>query len=171
MPFVGMPFLDGPSIRSANRADSHESIRANRFAKNKAIFTTFERFARIAPNLRFASVSAKKRVQLHGGALKRVKRFARIRRCARIDSRDFRVDGAKSPDIPQKEGILGPEIAARNRKSLATFHRTLKSQCSIAFDLLSRGSLAISGVRDGHRNCKSQKSLPFWCAKLFVFQV
>ena len=49
---------------------------------------------------------------------------------------DFRVDGAKSPEIPQKEGVLGSEIAARNRKSLATFHRTLKSQCSIAFSSL-----------------------------------
>ena len=49
---------------------------------------------------------------------------------------DFRVDGAKSPEIPQKEGGLGSEIAARNRKSLATFHRTLKSQCSIAFSCL-----------------------------------
>ena len=77
---------------------------------------------------------------------------------------DFRVDGAKSPQIPQKEGVLGSEIAARNRKSLATFHRTLKSQCSIAFSCL--GNRAISGVRDGHRNRKSQKSLRFRCAKL-----
>ena len=77
---------------------------------------------------------------------------------------DFRVDGAKSPEIPQKEGVLGSEIAARNRKSLATFHRTLKSQCRIAFSSL--GNRAISGVRDGHRNRKSQKSLRFWCAKL-----
>ena len=77
---------------------------------------------------------------------------------------DFRVDGAKSPEIPQKEGVLGSEIAARNRKSLATFHRTLKSQCSIAFSFL--GNRAISGVRDGHRNRKSQKSLRFRCAKI-----
>ena len=49
---------------------------------------------------------------------------------------DFRVDGAKSPEIPQKEGVLGSEFAARNRKSLATFHRTLKSQCSFAFSCL-----------------------------------
>ena len=52
---------------------------------------------------------------------------------------DFRFDGAKSPEIPQKEEVLpmGSEIAARNRKSLATFHRTLKSQCSmIAFSCL-----------------------------------
>ena len=49
---------------------------------------------------------------------------------------DFRVDGAKLPEIPQKEGVLGSEIAARNRKSLATFHRTLKSQCSIALSCL-----------------------------------
>ena len=50
---------------------------------------------------------------------------------------DFRVDGAKSPEIPQQEGVfLGSEIAARNRRSLATFHCTLKSQCSIAFSSL-----------------------------------
>ena len=77
---------------------------------------------------------------------------------------DFRVDGAKSPEIPQKGGVLGSEIAARNRKSLATFHRTLKSQCSIACSCL--GNRAISGVRDGHRNRKSQKSLRFRCAKV-----
>ena len=77
---------------------------------------------------------------------------------------DFRVDGAKSPEIPQKEEVLGSEIAARNRKSLATFHRTLKSQCSIALSRL--GNRAISGVRDGHRNRKSQKSLRFRCAKI-----
>ena len=76
---------------------------------------------------------------------------------------DFRVDGAKSPEIPQKEGVLGSEIAARNRRSLATFHRTLKSQCIIAVSCL--GNRAISGVHDGHRNRKSQKSLRFRCAK------
>ena len=53
---------------------------------------------------------------------------------------DFRVDGAKSPEILQKEKVLGSEIAARNHKSLATFHRTLKSQCStlIFFSLFFR---------------------------------
>ena len=74
---------------------------------------------------------------------------------------DFRVEWVKSPEIPQKEGVLGSEIAARNRKSLATFHRTLKSQCCIAFSCL--GNSAISGVCDGHRNRKSQKSR---CAKV-----
>ena len=44
---------------------------------------------------------------------------------------DFRVDGAKSPEIPQKEGVLGSEIAARNRKSLATFHRTLNRNAAL----------------------------------------
>ena len=53
-------------------------------------------------------------------------------------------------EIPQKEGVLGSEIAARNRRSLATFHRTLKSQCIIAVSCL--GNRAISGVRNGHRN-------------------
>ena len=77
---------------------------------------------------------------------------------------DFRVDRAKSPEIPQKEGVLDSDIAARNRKSLATFHRTLKSQCRIAFSCL--GTRAISEGRDGHRKRKSQKSLRFRCAKL-----
>ena len=70
-------------------------------------------------------------------------------------ARDFRVDWAKSPEIPQKEGALGSDIAARNRKSLATSHRTLQSQRNIALSCL--GNRAISGVCDGHRNCKSQK--------------
>ena len=61
--------------------------------------------------------------------------LARQNRTIAIAS-DFRVDGAKSPEIPQKEGVSGSEIEARNRKSLATFHRTLKSQCSIAFSSL-----------------------------------
>ena len=73
---------------------------------------------------------------------------------------DFCIDGAKSPEIPQKEGVLGPEIATRNHKSLASFLRTLKSQCKV-----SEKTLAISGVCDGHRNRKSQKSLRFRCAK------
>ena len=49
---------------------------------------------------------------------------------------DFRVDGAKLPEIPQKEGASVSEIATRNRKSLATFHRTLKRSAK------SRESLA-----------------------------
>ena len=101
----------------------------------------------------------------HGGAHAEIwasKNLAHQNRTIAIAS-DFRVDGAKSPEIPQKEGVLGSEIAARNRKSLATFHRTLKSQCSIALSCL--GNRAISGVRDGHRNRKSQKSLRFRCAK------
>ena len=60
-----------------------------------------------------------------------------------IAASDFRVDWAKSPEIPQKEGVSGSEIAARNRRSLATFHRTLKSQCNIALSCL--GNRAISG--------------------------
>ena len=91
-----------------------------------------------------------------------MKPLARQNRTIAIAS-DFRVDGAKSPEIPQKEGVLGSEIAARNRRSLATFHRALKSQCIIAVSCL--GNREISGVRDGHRNRKSQKSLRFRCAK------
>ena len=55
--------------------------------------------------------------------------FAHQNRTIAIAS-DFRVDGAKSPEIPQNEGVWGSEIAAQNRKSLAIFHCNLKSQCS-----------------------------------------
>ena len=48
------------------------------------------------------------------------------------------------PHRLQKEEVLGSEIAARNRKSLATFHRTLKSQCSIAFSCL--GTLTLQSL-------------------------
>ena len=50
---------------------------------------------------------------------------------------DFCTDGAKSPEIAQKERVSGSEIAAPNRRSPATFHRTLKSQCSIALSSVS----------------------------------
>ena len=33
---------------------------------------------------------------------------------------EFRIDGAKLPEILQKQEVLGSEIAARNRKSLAS---------------------------------------------------
>ena len=69
---------------------------------------------------------------------------------------DFRIDGAKSPEIPQNEGILGSEIAARNRKSLATFHRTLNRNGE-SLSLVSEIA-AISWVRDGHRNRKNCKN-------------
>ena len=52
--------------------------------------------------------------------------------CTIAIASDFHVDEAKSPEISQKEGLLGSEIATRNRKSLATFHRTLKSQCKVS---------------------------------------
>ena len=93
-------------------------------------------------------------------ALRKLLTLAHQNRTIAIAS-DFRVGGAKSPEIPQKKGLLDSEIAARNRKSLATFHRTLKSQCSILSEIA-----AISGVRDEHRNHKSQKSPRFRCAKL-----
>ena len=77
----------------------------------------------------------------------------------------LRVDGAKSQEIPQKEGVSGSEIATRNRLS----HPQIAMQhCCV----LSWKSLAISGVRYGHdrnrKNCKnrchlgavSSKSLP-----------
>ena len=64
---------------------------------------------------------------------------------------NFRVDRAKSPEILQKEGLSGSEIAARNRKSLATFH-----YLEIASDFW--------GLRWASQ---SQKSLRFRCAKLF----
>ena len=72
---------------------------------------------------------------------------------------DIRVDGTKSPEIPQKEGVSRSEIATRNRKSLATLHRTPKSQCKV-----SEIASDFRGPRDGHCNRKSQKSLRFRCA-------
>ena len=69
---------------------------------------------------------------------------------------DFRVDGAKSPEIPQKEGVLGSEIATRNRKSLATFGAPLNRNAAL-LSLVSEIA-AISGVRDGHRNRKNRKN-------------
>ena len=44
--------LDGPAIRNANRGNSRESILRKK--KKKPYCHTFERFARIASNLRFA---------------------------------------------------------------------------------------------------------------------
>ena len=76
-----------------------------------------------------ASKGAKK------GRMKTGQTLAHQNRTIAIAS-DFRVDGAPSPEILQKEEGLGSEIAARNRKSLATFHRTLKSQCGAAFSCL-----------------------------------
>ena len=46
------PNLDGPAIRNANQGDSRESIR-----RKNPISITWERFARIASNLRFAIFS------------------------------------------------------------------------------------------------------------------
>ena len=53
------------------------------------------------------------------------------------------------------EGVSGSEIAALNRRSLATFHRTLKSQCSVALSCLANRYVAVCEVRGGHRNRKS----------------
>ena len=49
-----------------------------------------------------------------------------------------------------------PEIANRQRLSIASLNRNAA--------LLVSEIAAISGVRDGHRNRKSQKSLRFRCA-------
>ena len=72
---------------------------------------------------------------------------------------DFRVDRAKSPEIPQKEGVLGSEIADRLRLSIAPLNRNAALLCLVS------EIAAISGVCDGHCNRKSQKSLRFQCAK------
>ena len=77
--------LDGPAIRKANRGDSGESIRENRFAeKNKSM--TFDAIrARIASNLRFAILSPPEaRFAEKGFTSGTLKRFVRKRRFARI---------------------------------------------------------------------------------------
>ena len=67
---------------------------------------------------------------------------------------DFRIDGAKSLEIPQEEMVLGlrsrnskSQIASGSGLSIAPLNRNAKSP----------KSLAISGVRDGHRNRKSEE--------------
>ena len=45
---------------------------------------------------------------------------------------DVSADGAKPPEITQKEGVSTSEIVTQNRESPATFHRTLKSQCKVS---------------------------------------
>ena len=83
---------------------------------------------------------------------------------------DLRVDGAKSPECPQKEWVFGlSEIGARNRKSRQRFSIAPLNRNAALLCLVSKIA-AISGVRDGHRNRKSQKSLRFRCAKLQGFQ-
>ena len=80
----------------------------------------------------------------------------------------FRVDGATSPEIPQKEEVWvqksQPEIANRQRLSIAPLNRNA-ALLSLVSEIAT-----ISGVRDGHRNRKSQKSLRFRCAKLEINQ-
>ena len=58
----------------------------------------------------------------------------------------------------RKKGFWPQTFAARNRKSLATF--ALLNRNAALLSLVSEIA-AISGVRDGHRNRKSQKSLRF----------
>ena len=53
--------LDGPAIRNANRCDSRESIR-----RETPIFITFERFARIASNLRFEFLAPRSAIRKQG---------------------------------------------------------------------------------------------------------
>ena len=45
-------------------------------------------------------------------------------------------DSSSVLDKLQSARVSGSEIAAPNHKSLATFHRSLKSQCSIAVSCL-----------------------------------
>ena len=62
---------------------------------------------------------------------------------------EFRIDGAKSPEIiPHKEGVSASEIATRIANRWRLYIAPLNRNA------MSRKSLAISGVRDGHRNRK-----------------
>ena len=88
-----MPFLclDGQAIRNANRGDSRESIR-----RKTPIFITCERFARIASNLRFAIFGPPEaRFAKKGFGSGTLKRFARIRRFARICESIARIGPSK----------------------------------------------------------------------------
>ena len=63
--------LDGLAVRNANRGDSCELIRANRFAERKTVLTTFERFARIASNLPFAFLVPRNSMFRKGGSVRK----------------------------------------------------------------------------------------------------
>ena len=82
--------IDGPAIRNANRGDSRKSIRANRLAEKKPYFPSMRAISanRLKPAIRNFSPpkrdSQKKRPS--SGTLKR---FARIRRFARIGPSKF----------------------------------------------------------------------------------
>ena len=67
--------------------------------------------------------------------------------------KNTKVDGARSPEIPQKEGVSGPEIAAQSRTSLATSITPLNRNAAL---LCLASEITSEGVRDGHRN--SQKN-------------
>ena len=57
---------------------------------------------------------------------------------AKIDSKSAPFEGSVAGSQVTKEGVPGSEIEVRNCKSLATFHRALESQCSIAQTLLAK---------------------------------
>ena len=73
----------------------------------------------------------------------------------------FRVDGAKTPEFPQKEQVLGSDIAARDRKSLAIHHCTFKLQWNIAC-LVSKIASDFETRPHWHRN-----RIIVWCG-IFV---
>ena len=110
-------------------ADSPESLQFPIRANHPIRANLANRFARIMP-LRYYHTenqvslvrtslpqpdSDGKSTDFGVGGGKTILNLAHQNRTIAIAS-DFRVDGAKSPEIPQKELVLGSEIAARNRK-------------------------------------------------------
>ena len=74
----------------------------------------------------------------------------------------------------RKKGFRAQKFAAWNRKALATFHHTLKSQCSIALILLSRKSQRFLGSAMGIAIANRKNRCDFgalrcscWSSKLF----
>ena len=85
--------LDGPGIRSANRGDSHESMRANRFAEKKNLFLhNVSSDLRIAPTVRSTSCNASKwysqQKGFNWGVPQAIRENQAIRANLRIDSRE-----------------------------------------------------------------------------------
>ena len=72
--------LDGPAVRNANRGDSHESIRANRFAEKKPIYITSSESHESPQTCDSQFFSPPKRDSQEGGSVREpcMKRFARI---------------------------------------------------------------------------------------------
>ena len=73
---------------------------------------------------------------------------------------DFRVDGARSPEIPQKEGVLGSDIAAPKSQITSDFPSHPQIAMQHCF-LLSRKSLRFLGSAMGTASANRKNHCDF----------